>query len=481
MNKQITAFANDALGNLDATGVAEAISKKEITVQEAIEAAIQRSEKVDPSLNAIVLKLYDDARQYDRLNPKGAFYGVPMYFKDTDNIKGYPTQMGTGAFNAKKATRNSRFVNQFLSTGVSYLGKTTLPEFGLLCSTENQRWAVTRNPWNTDYTSGGSSSGSAALVASGAVPIASGNDGAGSIRIPAAICGLVGLKPSRYRIYGVDGTEAMPIEIIHQGVLTRSVRDTATFYGEAEKFYRNPKLPKIGHVTHANSKRLRIAFIENLTEGTTGRQDEDTYQLQQKTAELLRSLGHYVEQRPLPIDVDTMVGHFLNYYGFLSYMSSHFGRMVFRSKVDRSQLEPFTTGLADRFKRNALKLPQSIREMRRMGTECSKLFQQYDVVMTPVLAHRTPKIGYFSPELPYEEVTKRAIDFATYTGLYNVTGEPAISLPLGVDSHGMPLGVQFAAPYGEDKRLIELAFELEEAQPWRTMANTNSQALIQEG
>lgn len=471
MNKRVSAFSNDALGKLDANGVAEAIAKNEITVEEAIEAAISRSEKVDPALNAIVLKLYDDAKKYDRLNKNGAFYGVPTYFKDTDNIKGYPTQMGTGAFNARKAKRNSKFVNQVLSTGVSYLGKTTLPEFGLLCSTENDRWAVTRNPWNTDYTSGGSSSGSAALVASGAVPIASGNDGAGSIRIPSAICGLVGLKPSRHRLHALDGTELMPIEIVHQGVLTRSVRDTATFYSEAEKFYRNPKLPKIGHIKHAGKKRLRVAMIENLTEGTTGRQDEDTYNLQQKTARLLESIGHTVVQVPMPIDVDSMVGHFLNYYGFLSYMSSHFGRFVFQSKVDKKQLEPFTTGLAARFKSNALKFPRSIREMRRMGRECSKLFQSYDVVMTPVLAHKTPKIGYFSPELSYEEVTKRAIDFATYTGLYNVTGEPAISLPLGTDAAGMPLGVQFAAPYGEDKRLLELAFELEEAQPWRILAD----------
>ncbi|MCB9192833.1 MAG: amidase [Flavobacteriales bacterium] len=470
MTNRTSAFTNDALGNHDASGVAEAISKKEISPEEAIEAAIQRAEKVNDQLNAIVLRTYEDARQVENLNKDGAFFGVPTFFKDTDNIKGYPTQMGTGAFSSKKARSNSRFVNQFLSTGVSSLGKTTLPEFGLLCSTENERWAVTRNPWNTDYTSGGSSSGSAALVASGAVPIASGNDGAGSIRIPAAICGLVGLKPSRHRIYGIDGTEMMPIEIVHQGVLTRSVRDTALFYSEAEKFHLNKRLPAIGHVTSGAEKRLRIAFVENLTEGTTGRQDQDTYELQIRTAKLLESLGHTVEQVPLPIDVDTMVGHFLNYYGFLSYMSSHFGRLVFKAKVDKTLLEPFTTGLAARFKRNALTLPRSIREMRRMGKECSEQFEKYDVVMSPVLAHKTPKIGYFSPELAYEEVKRRAIDFATYTGLYNVTGEPAISLPLGIDSDGIPLGVQFAAPYGEDRRLLELAYELEQAQPWRIMA-----------
>lgn len=473
MSKQVNTFTNDALGNLDATGIAEAIASKKISPKEAIEAAINRADKADKSLNAIVLRTYNDATDLSRLKQDGAFYGVPMFFKDTDNIKGYPTQMGTGAFSGRKAGKNSRFVNQFLSMGVSSLGKTTLPEFGLLCSTENERWAVTCNPWNTDYTSGGSSSGSAALVASGAVPFASGNDGAGSIRIPSAICGLVGLKPSRYRIHGIDGTEMMPIEIIHQGVLTRSVRDTAAFYSEAEKFHKNKRLPEIGLVTTPPAKRLRIAMVENLDEGTTGRQDEDTYNLQQKTAKLLESLGHTVDLVPLPINVDTMVGHFLNYYGFLSYMSSNFGRLVFKSKVDKSQLEPFTTGLAQRFRRNALKLPRSISEMRKMGRECGKLFETYDVVMSPVLAHKTPEIGYFSPELSYEEVTKRAIDFATYTGLYNVTGEPAISLPLGRDADGMPLGVQFAAPYGEDRRLLELAIELEQAQPWETLANSN--------
>lgn len=467
MSKTIHAFSNDALSDFDATGLSEAIATKKISVQESIEAAIQRSEKVNPELNAIILKLYDDARKTDRLAENGSFYGVPTYFKDTDNIRGYPTQAGTGAFSGKKAGRNSRFVNQFLSTGVSYLGKTTLPEFGLLCSTENEKWAVTRNPWNTDYTSGGSSSGSAALVASGAVPIASGNDGAGSIRIPAAICGLVGLKPTRSRLFGIDGTELMPIQIIHQGVLTRSVRDTALFYSEAEKFYRNPRLPKLGHVKHSNKKRLRIAVVENLPEGATGRQDNDTNSVQVKTAQLLESLGHTVEQVPLPIDVDSMVGHFLNYYGFLAYMSSHFGRLVFQAKVDKSQLEPFTLGLANRFKSDKMKLPGSIRAMRNLGSECSKLFESFDVVMTPVLSHKTPKIGYFSPTLSYEEVTKRAIEFATYTGLYNVTGEPAISLPMGQDSDGMPLGVQFAAPFGQDQRLLELAFELEEANPWK--------------
>lgn len=471
MSKQISAFTNDALGTLDATAVAQAIAKRDVSVEEVTEAAIARAESVNPALDAIKLKAYDDARQYRQLKKEGAFYGVPTFIKDNDNIKGYPTQMGTGAFKSKTAKGHGKFVHQFLSGGLNYLGKTTMPEFGLLCSTENPILNVTRNPWNTDYTTGGSSSGSAALVASGVVPIATANDGAGSIRIPAAICGLVGLKPTRNRVHGMDGAELMPIQIVHQGVLTRTVRDTALFLYEAEKFNHNARLPKLGHVTHADSKRLKIAFIENRPEGTMGRQGEETYQLQLETAKLLESLGHTVEQIPFPIDADAMIEHFLNYYGLMAYMTSHWGRMVFQSKVDKSKLEPFTIGLAKRFKSNALNLPKSIKELLKGGRECSALFQKYDIIMTPVLAHRTPKIGHFSPELSFESVCKNAVEFATYTGLQNITGEPAISLPMGSDSIGMPLGVQFSAPYGQDKRLLELAYEIENAKGWKHLGN----------
>ena len=474
MENLINAFANDVLGNMDATATAEAIAAKKVSIKEVAEAAIERAEKVNKELNAIVVKMYDDARDCNRLSTDGALYGVPSFIKDTDHIEGYPTQLGTGAFSSKKAKRNSKFVNQFLSTGLSYLGKSTLPEFGLICSTENERWGITRNPWNTDYTTGGSSSGSAALVASGVVPIASANDGAGSIRIPAAICGLVGLKPTRDRLYGIEGTEIMPINIIHQGVLTRTVRDMALFYSEAEKYYHNSSLPKLGHVKHAGKQRLRIAFFDNQPQDKIGFQDEETYQTQLATAKLLESLGHQVEQIPLPLDINNMVNHFLNYYGMMAYFVSHWGKLTVNAKVDKSQLEPFTVGLSKRFKSNPLKLPVSIRAMRKIGAEAEKLFENYDVVMTPVLAHKTPKIGYFSPELSFEEVSKRAVDFATYCGLYNVTGIPAISLPLGTDSDGMPMGVQFAAPFGNDQRLLELAYELEEAKPWKFIYNVNS-------
>jgi len=469
--KLISAFTNDALGTMDAVAVAEAIAKNNITVAEATEAAISRAEKVNSELNAIALKTYDDARRYNKLVKGGDLYGVPAFIKDNDNIRGYPAQLGTGAFRAVKAKRHSHYVNQFLSTGVNYLGKSTLPEFGLICSTENERWGITRNPWNTGYTTGGSSSGSAALVASGVVPIATANDGAGSIRIPAACCGLVGLKPSRKRLMAMDGTQLLPLQIVHEGVITRTVRDTAAFYAAAEKFYHHPSLPILGHIKNAAKQRLRIVFFENPAGNKIGHQDDDTYRTQMETAKLLQSLGHHVEQIPVPIDIDSMSGHYLNYYGFLAYLLSHWGKVVLQATVDQGQLEPFTIGLGRQFKMNALKMPGSIRLLRKTGKYAEQLFEKFDLIMNPVVSHKTPQIGYFSTQLPYEEISHRAVEYASYTALQNVTGSPAISLPLGVSEEGMPLGVQFTAPYGLDKRLLEIAYELEDAKPWRFIYN----------
>ncbi|OWY21845.1 amidase [Sphingobacteriales bacterium UPWRP_1] len=468
MGEIVNAFNTaDALGTSDATAIAESIANEKISAAEVVEAAILRAERVNPALNAIVLKTYEDARNYSKSVRKGAFYGVPAFIKDNDNLAGYPTQMGTGVFRAKPAKHNSKFVNQFLSTGLICIGKSAMPEFGFLCSTENEKWGITRNPWNTDYTTGGSSSGSAALVASGVVPVASANDGAGSIRIPAAICGLVGLKPSRHRLYGIQGGEALPVQLVHQGVLTRTVRDTALFYAEAEKYHSYPRLPKMGHVKHAGKQRLRIAFIENYPEGAIGNRDKDTQRTQEETAKLLELLGHRVEQMQFPVDIDRMVSHFLNIYAFHSYMLTHWSTFILNAKVDRSQLEPFTEGLRKRFRANALEFPATLAAMKKLKALAAGLHKNYDIIMTPVLAHKTPKIGYFSPELSYEEVCSRAVMFSIYCGLHNVTGVPAISLPLGTDGNGMPMGVQFSSTYGNDKLLLELAYELEEAKPWK--------------
>lgn len=468
MTKRIHAVSDDALGTLDATGVAEAIQSKHVSVQEVTEAAIARAEKVNGQLDAIVIKAYDDARQQKLMGTSGLFYGVPTFIKDNDHIAGYPTQLGTGVFKAKPAKKNSKYVNQMLSSGLNIIGKTTMPEFGLLCSTENERWNITRNPWNTDYTPGGSSSGSAAMVASGVVPIAQANDGAGSTRIPAACCGLVGLKPTRNRLMPMDGTELLPINIAYQGVLTRTVRDTAAFYAAAEQFYKNPKLPEMGHVKDPIKRRLKFAYIKNHEPGQAGHIDADTYRVMMETVKLLESLGHTTEEIDIPVSVEEMMAHYLNYYGFLSYMMTSMGRFVVQAKVNTRDLEPFTHGLSATFKKNLLNLPGSIRILGNKMKEIENdMASKYDVILTPVTTLRTPEIGYFSPKLSAEEVVKRASYYAPFPGMQNVSGAPSLSIPMGIDSNDNPLGMMFSAPKGQDRLLLELALELEQAQPWK--------------
>lgn len=472
MSNRISAFTNDALGTLDAVGVTVAIGKGEVSVEEVTEAAINRAEKVNPALNAIVLKTYDDARNISGLNKDGMLYGVPAFIKDNENLKGYPTQRGTGAYEALTEKKHSKYTRQFLSTGINCLGKSTLPEFGFICSTENERWGITRNPWDTDYTTGGSSSGSAALVASGAVPIAVANDGAGSTRIPASCCGLVGLKPTRNRLMPLHGTETLPVQIVYNGVLTRSVRDTAAFYASAEQYYYNRRLPRMGLVQAPVARRLKFAFFENQPEGRQGHMDEDTWRVQIETAQLLESLGHKVEMVKVPVEIEPLTEHYLIYYGFLSFMTNRFGKFTVGGKVDQSLIEPFTRGLMQTFAQNKGKLPGSIRALKKAAQESEEELQKdYDVVMTCVTTRTTPPIGYFAPTLSYEEIAKRAAYFATYLPLFNISGSPGISLPMGTASNGMPVGVQFATPYGQDKLLLELAYELEIAKPWKLVCD----------
>lgn len=467
MSKSVSAFSNDVLGTHDAVGIAELLQSKQISAAEVINAAIQRAENVNPQLNAIVLKTYEQAQNGLPQTVGGTLAGIPTFVKDNIPLKGLPTQHGTLAFKAKNEKRNGKFASQYLSTGMVPLGKSTMPEFGLLCSAENPNWGITRNPWNTDYTPGGSSSGSAALVASGVVPIASANDGAGSIRIPAACCGLVGLKPSRGRLVLTDGSNLMPINIVCEGVLTRSVRDTAAFYAEAEKYYQNKKMPAMGLVQHAPTKRLRILFFENIQSGKTGYQDEPTNQALLANAKLLESLGHHVDVIKSPHNIEDHIDEFLCYYGFLATVLRDLSGLVLSGKVDKKKLEVFTTGVSGFFKKNMFKLPGNLRRMRKAGKDLEALYNTYDIMASPVLAQTTPKIGYLAADLPYEDIRKRVVDLAPFTAIQNITGAPAISLPMGTSPDGLPIGIQYSAAFGNDKKLLELAFELEAAQPWK--------------
>jgi amidase len=239
-NDRIHAFGPDLLADHDAVALADLVRRREVSPVELAETAITRVEKVNGALNAVQLADYERALAEAAKLPTGLFAGVPTFVKDNTDLQGLPTGHGSRAVPRIPAAADGAFARQFLSLGFTVLGKTTLPEFGFNCSTEYQGSPPTRNPWHTGYSCGGSSGGAAALVAAGAVPIAHANDGGGSIRIPAACCGLVGLKPSRGRLLEAEWARMLPVKIIAEGVVTRTVRDTAHFFAGAEQYWRNP-------------------------------------------------------------------------------------------------------------------------------------------------------------------------------------------------------------------------------------------------
>ncbi|MGZ4487644.1 MAG: amidase, partial [Nocardioides sp.] len=292
---RVHAFGDDALGDLDTVGLVERIQQREVGVAEVVEAAILRVEKVDPHLNAVAHEAFDRARD-EAADPRGGFFaGVPTFVKDNVDVAGMPTQQGNDAFTAHPARRDGDFARMFLATGLVPLGKTQLSEYGFSPSAEHPRIGPVRTPWHTDHTAGASSAGSAALVAAGAVPLAHANDGGGSIRIPASVNGLVGLKPTRDRLAQDKLMRDMPVRIINDGVVTRSVRDTAAFLRESERVYRALHLPPIGDITRPGRRRLRVAVT---VDGVGTAASPEVAELTLKTASLLEELGHSVETVP---------------------------------------------------------------------------------------------------------------------------------------------------------------------------------------
>ncbi|MCW2539869.1 MAG: Amidase, partial [Frankiales bacterium] len=247
---------DDALTDLDATGLVAALAAGEVSVPEVVDAAIARTQQVDPALGAVAHAAYDRARDEARHPRGGWFAGIPTFVKDNVDVAGMPTQHGSDAFTGAPQQADGDFARMYLATGLIPLGKTQLSEFGFSGAADHVRLGPVRSPWSTDHYAGASSAGSAALVAAGAVPIAHANDGGGSIRIPAAVNGLVGLKPTRGRLAQDKMMRVMPVRIVANGVLTRSVRDTAAFYREIEHTWRSTKLPLLGDITGPGTQRL---------------------------------------------------------------------------------------------------------------------------------------------------------------------------------------------------------------------------------
>ncbi len=294
------------------------------------------------------------------------------------------------------------------------------------------------------------------------MPIAHANDGGGSIRIPAAVNGLVGLKPSRGRLPQDLVMRQMPVKIISDGVVTRSVRDTAAFFREAERVYRNLRLAPIGDVTRSGPTRLRIAVV---TEGIGHDASPEVAELTMKTAALLEELGHEVSPiaNPLPAG---LADDFLLYWSMLALVTVRGGKRSFGGSWDPTRLDNLTHGLAGHSGRNLHRLPGAIRRLRRTTTFSRDFYREHDVLLTPTLATETPRIGYLTPTEDYETIMDRLLEWVAFTPLQNATGDPAISLPLVTTAAGLPQGMMLGAGLGREDTLLELAYELEEAVPW---------------
>lgn len=462
----VHAFGDDALGDRDAVGVVEALRDGTVSRTEVVEAAITRTEKLNPELNGLAYAAFDDAlaRAASTVPYGGFFDGVPTFVKDNVDVAGMPTLQGTDAWDPRPATADGAFPRLYLSTGVIPLGKSQMSEFGFSGAAEHPRLGPVRNPWDTLRTVGASSSGSAALVGAGAVPIAHANDGGGSIRIPASCAGLVGLKPSRGRLPLDDDVRHMPVQIIANGVVTRSVRDTAAFYREAEKTLRTTRLPPIGDVTGPASRRLRVAVV---TRSLVAEAAPEVRDLTLETATMLESLGHrveYVDRPPIP---SNFADDFVLYWGLLSTAVVRGGRRSFGASFNQGRLDNLTLGLDLHTSRNLHRLPLAIARLRAARRHTAQFFRSYDVLLTPTLADEPPRIGHLDPMADYDQIISRLMDWVAYTPLQNVTGEPAISLPLAQSASGLPVGMMFSAAIGHEALLLQLAFELEEAKPPR--------------
>lgn len=453
-----SAAADDALGDSDVVDLLARMRRREVSPAELSSAARERTQRAQQHLNAVAAWVPPDHPAATARS--GPFSGIPTALKDNEDLAGLPTTQGSAATPRTAVRSDSVMTSLLRDLGLSLVAKTTMPEFGLTASTEPFVFGPTRNPWHTGHTVGGSSGGAGALVASGALPIAHANDGGGSIRIPAACCGLVGLKPSRGYLPMPERMELLPVKISAQGVLTRTVRDTAAFFAACNPVA--PDIAPVGDVRGPSQRKLRVAVV---TTGLVGTVAPETAAAVSRAAAALESAGHIVE--PVDTTVTLRFGQdFLRYWALLAWLITTSGSRLMGPQFQASALEPFTLGLAGFFRSVAPGIPAALRRLRRFPTEYARTFDDYDVVLSPVTNDVAPPVGYLDPGLDFRTHALRLLPFAGFTAVQNVAGTPSISVPMGLSSSGLPLSVMASAPYGQERTLIELAYQLEAIEPW---------------
>ncbi|MBR0693369.1 amidase [Bradyrhizobium lablabi] len=459
--------------NYDAVGLAELVRKKDVSPKELLDEAIDRTTKTDPQINAVVVKHYDYAeRQIAKGLPDGPFAGVPFLLKDLDPLEGTRTTSGATVLSEFVADHSGTLVQRFLDTGVTIFGKSASPEFGLMPTTESRLFGPTRNPWNLDHSSGGSSGGAGAAVAARILPMAHASDGGGSIRIPASASGVFGMKPTRARNpLGPDRGEGWGgFSVGH--VLSISVRDSAVMMDAihgpepSSPYVAPPPLRPFSQEVGRDPGYLRISFTDRSPFGEAI--DPEIAAAVRAIAQVLAGLGHRVEERAptLPADpaavMTTIVGG--NTALTVRLLEQRFGRAM-----TADDLEHLTLVSA----RNSQKLaPVDYVAAQLAAFQISHtlatFFAGCDVFLSPTLCTPPVRIGEFNTMS--DDLTHIAPLLRRYmpgTSMFNMSGQPAMSVPLAWNKAGLPLGMMFAAKFGEEGLLFRLAGQLEQVRSWR--------------
>lgn len=458
---------------LDATAQAALVRRGEVSPRELVSAAIERIEHLDRSLNAVIHRRFESAlADAEGPLPDGPFRGVPVLLKDLGNpMAGEPFHRGNELLKriGNRATEDSSMVRSIRSAGFVVLGRTNVPEFGLVCTTEPAAYGATRNPWNPERSPGGSSGGAAAAVSSGMVPIAQGTDGGGSIRMPASHCGLLGLKPTRGRISMSPGGDGMEGHTTN-GFLATSVRDAAAAldlaagYQPGDAYVPPPPGRSFAEIATLRPERLRIGLLD-VAEVNGYPVDADVRAATRAGAELLESLGHHVEESHPSALLDP---EYLQRWQQLlspsvSALFQDLERLAGRP-VERDEAEAMAwwwrdTGLrisATRHTQNQIWRDAFTRRVASWWAD------GHDLLVSPVLPHAATPLGFFGKE----DGLRRSVDILCFTPQFNTTGQPAISIPLGQTATGLPVGLHVVAAYGREDLLLQVAAELEEAAPW---------------
>ncbi len=463
----------DELALLDATAQADLVRRKEVKAVELLDAAIDRIERLNPTLNAVVTPLYDQARAAasDPL-PDGPFAGVPFLLKDLGaEYAGAPLRAGSAFLRDYVSPDDSELVRRYKGAGLIILGKTNAPELGLVPTTEPLLFGPTRNPWDTSRTPGGSSGGSAAAVASGMVPAAHGNDGGGSLRIPASCCGLFGLKPTRARLPMSPGSDIAGA-LGQDHVLTRSVRDSAALLDATAgpdlgaPYWAPPPFRPFAQEVGADPGRLRIAFTTYTLTGTSLHADCVT--AVRDAAALCADLGHELTEAAPNLDGERLTRAFDTVWAAGCARTLDGLSRLHDRELTPALFEPLTWALYERGRRvSASDYLLAISDLQQASRDVAHFLLDYDLWLTPTLGEPPLPLGALAPA-PDDPLAGyfRAFAFVPFTPLANASGQPAISVPLYWNADGLPVGVHFLAPFGDEATLFRLAAQLEAARPW---------------